>query len=226
MKSTIKCLVDIFMTVLLLFLMGYQFWGDKAHEWMGIGLFVLFILHHILNRQWYKVLFKGRYTPLRTIQTVVDVLLLVFMLLLMYSGIVLAQYTFRLPLMGHILTARRLHILGSYWGFLLMSVHLGLHWGMLLGRVKKVLRLESSPQNSALLFVLGAGVSLYGVVVFFKRNFLTYLLLKSEFVYLDYSEPVVLFYTDYLALMGLCIFIGHYGTKMLGKFYKRKGASA
>lgn len=112
---------------------------------------------------------------------------------------------------------------GWEWGFLLMSVHLGLHWGMLLGRMKKVLRLESSPRSSALLFVFGAGVSLYGAVVFFKRNFLTYLLLKSEFVYLDYSEPVFLFYADYLALMGLCIFIGHYGTKMLGKFYKRKG---
>ena len=226
MKTKWKHLVDLFMTLLLLFLMGYQFWGDEAHEWMGMGLFVLFILHHILNRQWYKALFKGRYTPLRTVQTVVNVLLLVSMLLLMYSGIVLAQYTFRLPLTGHILTARRLHILGSYWGFLLMSVHLGLHWGMLLERMKNVLRLKSSPRSSALLFILGTGVSLYGVAVFFKRNFLTYLLLKSEFVYLDYSEPVFLFYTDYLALMGLCIFIGHYGTKMLGKFYKRKGASA
>ena len=33
--------------------------------------------------------------------------------------------------------ARRLHILGSYWGFLLMSLHLGLHWNAVLGMVKK-----------------------------------------------------------------------------------------
>lgn len=27
--------------------------------------------------------------------------------------------------------AQRLHILGSYWGFAWMSLHLGLHWNML-----------------------------------------------------------------------------------------------
>lgn len=27
--------VDLLMTAALLFLMGYQFWGDVAHEWAG-----------------------------------------------------------------------------------------------------------------------------------------------------------------------------------------------
>lgn len=33
--------------------------------------------------------------------------------------------------------ARRLHILGAYWGFLLMSRHLGLHWNMIIGMLRK-----------------------------------------------------------------------------------------
>ena len=34
-KAIIKLAVDIFMTLALLFLMGYQLWGDAGHEWAG-----------------------------------------------------------------------------------------------------------------------------------------------------------------------------------------------
>ena len=48
-KSKIKLAVDLLMTLVLLFLMGYQLWGDTAHEWAGAGMLVLFIGHHLLN---------------------------------------------------------------------------------------------------------------------------------------------------------------------------------
>ena len=50
------------MTLGLLFLMGYHLWGDTAHEWVGAGLFLLFILHHVLNWRWWTGLFKRKYT--------------------------------------------------------------------------------------------------------------------------------------------------------------------
>lgn len=42
------------MTVLLLFLMARQLTGDSAHEWLGAGMLILWIVHHILNRSWYS----------------------------------------------------------------------------------------------------------------------------------------------------------------------------
>ena len=48
-KAIVKMAVDVLMTLILLFLMGYQFWGDVAHEWAGAGMFVLFLAHHALN---------------------------------------------------------------------------------------------------------------------------------------------------------------------------------
>ena len=48
-KARLKVGIDILMTLLLLFLMGYQFWGEAAHEWAGAGMFALFIVHHLLN---------------------------------------------------------------------------------------------------------------------------------------------------------------------------------
>ena len=47
------------------------------------------------------------------------------MAVLMYSSIVLSRYVFAfLPIERGLALARRLHILGSYWGFLMMSLHL------------------------------------------------------------------------------------------------------
>ena len=51
-KAVIKMSVDIAMTVLLLCHMGYHLWGEQAHEWSGAAVFLLFVLHHILNRGW------------------------------------------------------------------------------------------------------------------------------------------------------------------------------
>ena len=67
-RAAFKMVVDVLMTLGLLFLMGYQLWGDEAHEWVGAGMFLLCILHHMLNGNWYKSLFKGRYTPSRIFQ--------------------------------------------------------------------------------------------------------------------------------------------------------------
>lgn len=217
----IKMTIDVLMTAALLFLMGYQFWGETAHEWIGAGMFVLFLLHHIVNGSWHKNLFRGKYPPIRIFLTVIDVLTLLSMIAQMYSGIVLSRHVFVfLPIESGLAFARRLHILGSYWGFLLMSLHLGLHWNMVLGAVKRKFPVTS--QSVHYLSVgIGLAVALYGAWVFVKRDFAVYMFLQSEFVFMDYEEAKVLFYLDYLALMGTCIFISHYVGKLL-RSLKRK----
>lgn len=223
-KAVIKLAVDVFMTLALLFLMGYQFWGEAPHEWVGAGMFLLFVAHHLLNGRWHKTLFKGKYSALRTVTLCVDLLLLLAMLAQMYSGIVMSRYVFAfLPGTGGMSLARRLHILGAYWGFLLMSVHLGLHWNMILGMLRKALKIKSKTKSPSMIaFAAGLIISGYGIWVFISRGFPTCLFLKSEFVFLDYSEPKIFFYMDYLALMGLCIFIAHYSTKLMEQLQKRR----
>lgn len=148
-KAIIKIVVDILMTAALLFVSGYQLWSETAHEWAGTGLFALFIVHHVLNWSWYKNLFRGRYTAMRVFQLAVDMLLLAVMLMQMYSGIVLSRYVFDfLPVEGGLALARRLHILGAYWGILLMSLHLGLHWNMILGMIRKGMKMTCSSHHS------------------------------------------------------------------------------
>lgn len=45
----IRLLADSGMTLALLLLMSYQLVGEKAHEWIGMAMFLLVIGHHVLH---------------------------------------------------------------------------------------------------------------------------------------------------------------------------------
>lgn len=221
-KAVIKITADILMTSALILLMGYHLWGEVFHEWIGVGMFILFIAHHILNGNWHKTLFKGKYNALRILSLVIDILVLLSMLAQMYSGIVMSRHALSfLPSFGGMALARRLHILGAYWGFILISLHLGLHWSMLMGIFRKMAGIKTdSKLRSAVLFCISLIIAGYGVWVLGSRDLLTYLFLKTEFVFLDYGESKVLFCTDYTALMGLCIFAAHYTSKLFRRLQR------
>lgn len=221
----IKILVDICMTAALLACMSYLLIGEKAHEWIGSGMFVLFILHHILNRKWYKNLFHGKYSILRILQTAVNFLTLICMIGLMVSGIILSRYVFDfIRIRGMTSFARTLHMLSSYWGFVLMSLHLGLHWEMLLGMIKKMVGKNRLPdilrwclRGAALL------IACYGLTAFIKHDLLSYMLLKKRFVFFDMEQPLFLFFLDYTAIMGFWIWIIYYIRQFFIKISMQKG---
>ena len=85
-NSKIKRTVDTVMTVLLLLLMAYQVTGEMAHEYIGMVMTALVIIHQILNRKWYSALFKGKYNPYRSITTILNTLRLVSFALTAFCG--------------------------------------------------------------------------------------------------------------------------------------------
>lgn len=52
MKKKLRIVIDSGMVLLLPLLMVYSLVGETAHEYLGIGMFLLFIAHHILNIAW------------------------------------------------------------------------------------------------------------------------------------------------------------------------------
>ena len=215
MKQIAKIITDILMTVILLLLMAYSLVGEAAHEWLGIGMFALFILHHVLNSSWSRNLRKGKYTPFRILQTALVMLVLMSMLGSTISGIVLSRYALAfLPITGGQLWARTLHMLSAYWGFMLMSLHLGLHWNIMLAMAKKMVKKPSVPRTWTLRNA-GCLIAAYGAYAFVRRGIGRYMTLQDQFVFFDFSEPLILFLLDYMAIMGLFVFIGHYLAKVL-----------
>ena len=220
-KRKLRLSADVAMMALLPLLMAYSLLGEAAHEWLGIAIFALFVLHHILNRRFTASIFKGKYTAARTLTTALDVLLLADIFALTVSGVLLSRHVFGfLPVTGGAALARTLHLLGSYWGFALMSLHFGLHIGML----TKALHNRAGRIGSVVLCAAAWAVSLYGLYAFISRGIWKYMILQSQFVFFDFSEPMILFFLDYLAMMTLFALIGHYLMKLLVKS-RKKGAS-
>lgn len=205
------------MTVVLLLLMAYQITGEVLHEWLGAGMLVLFLIHNILNIRWYKNLYKGRYKPLRILQTVVNLSVLIAILLLAYSGIVMSRHVFSfLPINSGMALARVMHLAGSYWGFVLMSIHLGLHWKMVVSLFSRF----SERKRKGVIWVLRSlafFIAGYGVLCFYRLNILSYMFLKVEFAFLDYGKSASAVFSEYIAMMGSWVFITYYGVKMLEK---------
>lgn len=216
-KKNIRMIVDVAMTVLLLMLMAYSLIGEKFHEIAGTAMFVLFIGHHVLNRGWYKALFKGKYSARRIFQTVLNVLLLVFMILQPISGILMSKHLFTfIDVPGMSATAREVHLFLAYWGFVLLSIHAGTHLMALPGKLNR-----SRHKIWAVVIRLSGTVSIYGAYAFVKRQFADYMFMKSAFLFLDYSEPRVYFFLDYIAIMFLFAFAGYLITAGLTVLQKR-----
>ena len=141
-KRNIRMATDIAMTMLLPALMGYSLVGEAVHEWLGIVMFLLFTIHHAFNRYWYKNLVRGPYPPIRILSTGINLLLVIIMVALPVSGILMAKHTFHfIRFSSGTAYARLIHLLASYWGFVLMSLHLGLHWNMVLGMARRAMHI-------------------------------------------------------------------------------------
>lgn len=221
-KAIMKISVDVLMTVALLFLMTYNMLGDAFHEWLGAGMLVLFLLHHILNFKWSSAIFCGKYTAYRILQTVLVLAILLTMLGSLVSGIILSRHVFTfLGIDGGRSFGRTLHLVCAYWNLVLLSVHLGLHWNSMMAMAKRVSG-NPSTIRTWVLRIFAFIVSGYGVFAFLNRDIGSYMTLRTQFVFFDYEEPFFLLLADYLAIMGLFVFVGHYMATALRGLRKKQ----
>ena len=211
-KAMIRIVVDCAMTVLLMLLMASELLGRFAHEWIGTAMFILFILHHILNRRWTKSLLRGRYTPCRMLQTVSAALVLFTMCCSLVDALIMSRHVFAfLPIHGGRSFGRVAHLIGAYWGFVVMAFHLGIHWNGMLAVGRRMVK--PSQTRSRILRILAAVMALYGVYAFFARSIPQYMFLRTRFVFFDYEEPIIFFFFDYLAVMISFAWLGFYAAR-------------
>lgn len=147
-KQKIKISVDIAMTILSIILMGgtVLFPSEKVHQILGICLCVLWILHIILNNRWFSSIFKGKYSPYRIMQIVVNLCVMISAICLMLSGLTMTWFS---PIPVGLGVARVMHLLSSHWYYIFMSLHLGMHLGTIIYKLKSIKRTKSLTASSA-----------------------------------------------------------------------------
>lgn len=222
-----RWITDLALTAILLPLMGYSLIGETVHEWLGIAMLVLIVLHHIWNHAWYKGLGKGRMSVYRATQTILTFLLLLSVIGSLFSGLVLSQYILDLiPTGWGQELARMIHLPCAFWSFLLMGLHLGLHWSGVMGQARRIAGLSGlSRTRTAVLRLMGAAIACYGLLAFFRSGFSDYLLLQTHFLFFPPGQTVAGFLADYFAIFDLFVWIGHYGGNGLRRCSDRKKVS-
>lgn len=201
--NAIKKTVDAVMTAVLLCLMAYQVTGEALHEWLGVGMTVLLIVHHVLNFRWYKSLFRGKYNAYRVVTVAVNTLLLLSIALTALCGMAMSAHA--VPFLYGMLPvsfARRFHLAASFWSFILMGFHLGLH----IPAMTAGLRLNGKIKTAvAAVLAVIAGV---GFWLFVKNGIPDYIFFRTPFAFLDYDKAAALVFLENLAILTAFAFLG------------------
>ena len=218
--------LEIPLTILSLVLMGGNMflpWAP-AHEIIGVALMVVWGVHIHANRRWFKATFRGKYNPFRMTQAVVNYGMLVCVGFLAISGVMLSNHVFVfLGIESGANFARTAHLLASHWYFVFISLHIGLHVGVIFNRLKLAqfidgLRISASASWKVVATrIVVALVSVYGIYAFVERGLWKYLTLQQPFFFMDMERGYILFFVDYISIVALFAAALHYATKFLIK---------
>lgn len=209
-----RILLDIAMITIMIILMGYYITDNKIHELLGISLFILFIIHNLLNIKWYKTIVKGKYSIQRNIHITVNLLLLVAMIGMMISSIMIGTDIFDFVNISSILLGRRLHMLFNSWLFILVVIHIGIH---LKGFITKI---SNKMKNSAFEYVYYLFLFLlfcFGIYAFITNGLWKDMFLLNEYKYFDYDKHYIIFYLEYLSMIFSILIITYYTLMIISK---------
>lgn len=203
-KRYAQMLVDTLMSVVLIILMSYSIAGEVVHEVLGISMLILFVIHHILSVNFTKALFRGKKSADKILKIIVDILLTLIMLVMLVSAVPLSKHLFsflQIDLFSSI--SRTAHMLAGYWGFVLMSIHIGFHLPNMLAKPSKDKRKRIIIRISLLI------IFALGMYFFISEGIYKYLLLINRFVYFDSSAGLIIFVIKYLFIMGMLAVLGY-----------------
>ena len=188
------------MAALFIAVMATALVQEVPHEYVGIALFIAVIVHIVLNRRWFKALFRGRYNAVRVLQLVAIVGLLACIIGQVVSSLVLSKYAFGfLPALPGASWARRAHMLCSYWSFVFAFAHAGLQFKGFSRLVKQ--KGSDSPSAAVWLGRIAViAIACYGVYAFVQVNMGAYLLGQIEFAFVDFATPPALMCARYAAI--------------------------
>ena len=196
-----RIIIDVLMYIIFIVLMGHHITENKIHEILGIVMFILFIIHNLLNFKFYKTIFKGKYNLKRLFLTTMDVLLLVCFIGIIISSINISSDIFEFLNIQTKSWGLKLHMLSTSWGFIMMSIHLGLHLNPLLNKINTKMKKSTFEYIYYLLFIV---LIIYGIYSFIKQNYISDMFVLSSFKAYNYDESPFVFYL-HTCSSSLCI---------------------
>ena len=201
-KKTAKVVVGIAMALVLVAIMSTALVQEAAHEWLGLALFALLVVHVVLGRKWFSALFRGRWSIVRVLQVAMLAGLALCVVGQVASSLVLSKHAFGfLPALPGAGWARRVHMLCSYWAFIFAFAHVGLH-----ARFPK----PKAPGALWAIRIAMIAIACFGAVSFAQLGLPLYLTGQVQFAAVDFGTPLPLTLTRYTSIAVLVTMLFHY----------------
>lgn len=195
---------------LLLLCMAYWWLGNLTHEVAGTALFGLLVAHNVLHRRWYASL-RRQLAPRSTLDKLLVVALLSAMSTLLITSVLISQTIFAAIAPGDAYVARRVHVAAAYWALIIVALHIGIRWRVVLGVMRQcaqVLQLPWNPPRAVLPLVI-AMVVVAGVYSSFQLGVGGKLVSRVSLDGWDFVESTIAFFVHHLAVVGLYASLSH-----------------
>jgi hypothetical protein len=207
---------DLVAAGLLLFAFSYWWLGNVAHELAGTAMFLLVIVHNVFNRRWYGTVPKARREVRGLFNIVVTILLFVAMLALLVTSVLISNALSGIMSAYSGFTVRQIHTLAAYWVLVIVSVHLGLRWPMLMGVARKLTGItQPNALRTLVLRAVAVLIAVYGIRSSFELAIGTKLSMQTTLDWWNFEESVAGFFVHCIATAGLYIVLTHYLMKWL-----------
>ena len=109
-------------------------------------------------------------------------------------------------------TGRAIHLFLGFWGFILMSFHAGIHVGIVKGMLWGS---KAKEKKNYILGFCAFAAAIYGAYAFYRYHIISYLLLQTHFLMLDFDETLIHYLFDHFMIMLLFMWTGYYSDKFL-----------
>ena len=217
-----RLLLDFMAVSLLLAAMAYYAFDNATHEVAGTAMFLLLIVHNIFNRRWYGTITKGRREARSLTTKAINLSLLLAMLILLATSLVISQTVFSFLSLTSTFTIRQIHTLVAYAVVLIVGLHLGLKWTMLMGIARMRMGMsEGSVSRSVGLRTIALVISAAGAYALFDQNVGSKLLMRPSFAFGDLERPMPIFVLQHLGMVGLFASLAHYGLALSQRTVRR-----
>lgn len=187
-------------------------------------MFALLFLHNAFNRRWYGTLpntWRGA-KPLVT--AVLNLTLLVAIVTLLTTSVLISQSLFGFLAFGGA-TALQIHVLAAYWALVIISIHLGLHWSIVMNVVRSLVGIrQHSAVRTLFLRLVALGVAAHGLYSSLEVDIGSKLFLVPTMQFWDFSEDTLGFFLHHASIVGLYACVGHYVMVALQAWIKHSRA--
>jgi len=168
-RQRIKIIFDIVMAVILIMLMIYSLTGAFWHEAVGLVLMGLFIIHigyniPMLKRTIPLMFSKGH--VMITFKYLLDIALVFFGFFTGISGILISRDILVNITVTDVALWVWLHNWAAYIALALISVHIGLHWKMMVAVITKPFNSLIKNSQTKLVFKIIWNLAAIGIIVY------------------------------------------------------------